>query len=59
MYWWWIHGIKETKRDLIIGIEVASWDEFRSLTDTLLERGHFFPSTFPHCFKASSSTTLI
>ncbi len=23
------------------------------------KRGHFFPSTFPHRFKASSSTTLI
>jgi hypothetical protein len=29
-------------------IEVASWDEFRSLTDTWVERGHFFPSTLPY-----------
>jgi len=56
-----IHQISAPRmtEDIDIGIEVANWDEFRSLTDTLVERGHFFPSTLPHRFRASSSTTII
>ena len=56
-----IHQISAPRmtEDIDIGIEVASWEEFKRLTDNLIERGHFSPTNLPHRFSASSYPTLI
>ncbi|MEI8032027.1 MAG: nucleotidyl transferase AbiEii/AbiGii toxin family protein [Chlorobiaceae bacterium] len=56
-----IHRISAPRmtEDIDIGIEVASWKEFKHLTDTLIERGHFSKTNLPHRFSAGSFPTLI
>jgi predicted nucleotidyltransferase len=56
-----IHRISAPRmtEDIDIGIEVASWKEFKHLTDTLIERGHFSQTKLPHRFSAGSFPTLI
>ena len=56
-----IHQISAPRmtEDIDIGIEVASWEEYTRLTDTLIERGLFTATNFPHRFSASSFSTLI
>ena len=56
-----IHRISAPRmtEDIDIGIELANWEEFKRLTDTLIERGHFSPTNLPHRFSASSFPTLV
>ena len=56
-----IHRISAPRmtEDIDIGIEVESWKEYKHLTDTLIEHGHFSPTNLPHRFSASSFSTFI
>ena len=56
-----IHQISAPRmtEDIDIGINVASWEEFKHLTDTLIERGLFSATNLAHRFKGISCATVV
>ena len=56
-----IHGILTLRatEDIDIAVEVASWETFRSLADTLIGRGYLTATRLPHRFDARFSPTIV
>ncbi len=56
-----IHGIPTLRatEDIDIAVEVASWETFRNLADTLIGRGYLTATRLPHRFSARFSPTLV
>lgn len=56
-----IHDIPTARatKDIDIGVEVARWEDFDRLTNTLVARGHLMATQQPHRFESSSSSTPV